>query len=111
MTKINHLLCVSLLWTTLSTGQNAIDFQLTAPNDPVPFAATITQSNMRTILTVLSADDMEGRETGTPGNAKAAVYIASQLAEKGIPKVDKLDSYFQPIAFTAELWEDIDLKA
>ena len=110
MTKISQLILLCLLWTSSINAQKATDFQLSAPNDPVPFAETITQTDMRTILTVLSADDMEGRETGTPGNTKAAEYIANQLVSKGIPKVDKLDGYFQDIAFTAELWEDMDLK-
>ena len=110
MTKITQLFCICFIWAITLNAQNANNFQLAAPNNPVPFAETITQSDMRTILTVLSADDMEGRETGTPGNTKAAEYIASQLAEKGIPKVDKLNGYFQNIAFTAELWDNIDLK-
>lgn len=110
MSKITQLLCICYIWTITLTAQNAVDFQLTAPNDPTPYAETITQSDMRAILSVLAADDMEGRETGTAGNTKAAAYIASQLARIGIPKVDKLGGYFQDIAFTAELWEDIDLK-
>jgi len=110
MTKITQLFCICFIVNISLNAQQASDFQLAAPNDPTPFAETITQSDMRTILTILSADDMEGRETGTPGNTKAAEYIASQLAEKGIPKIDKLNGYFQNIAFTAELWDDIDLK-
>lgn len=99
----------NLLWS-----QNAVtpsmDFQLTALNDPVPFAQTITKEDMKKILTVLAADDMEGRETGTPGNTKAANYIAEQLRQIGIPPLKKLDGYFQPIAFTSEIWEDISLS-
>ena len=110
MAKIIQLFFICAFVTTSLTAQNAMNFQLTAPNDPVPFAETITQEDMRTILTVLSADDMEGRETGTPGNTKAAEYIAAQLADRGIPKIDKLGGYFQNIAFTSQLWEDIDLK-
>lgn len=110
MAKITQLLCICFIWTISLNAQKASNFQLTAPNDPIPYAETITQEDMRTILTVLSADDMEGRETGTPGNTKAANYIASQLADIGIPKVEKLNSYFQSIAFTSELWDNIDLK-
>ena len=110
MSKITQLFCLCCFWTISLTAQNALEFQLTAPNDPTPYAETITQADMRAILSVLAADDMEGRETGTPGNTKAAAYIANQLAEIGIPKVDQLGGYFQDIAFTAELWEDIDLK-
>ncbi|MEM1122250.1 MAG: M28 family peptidase [Bacteroidota bacterium] len=106
----------TLLFTLLSltvSAQEATksnDFQLTAPNDPVPYAETITQSDMEAILTVLAADDMQGRETGTPGNDKAAKFIEGKLVEMGIPKVDQLDGYFQKIAFSSETWEDIVLK-
>ena len=110
MTKITQLIYCCLFCTITLNAQEASNFQLSAPNDPLPYAETITQEDMRSILTILSADDMEGRETGTPGNDKAAEYIASQLAASGIPKVEKLDSYFQNIAFTSELWEDIALN-
>ncbi len=112
MNKITQLFFLCLCLTTILSAQNATDknFKLTAPNNPVPFAETITQADMKAILSVLAADDMEGRETGTPGNAKAAKFIASKLAEIGIPEVEKLGGYFQNIAFTAESWDDINLE-
>ena len=112
MNKIAQLFFVCLCLTTILNAQNATDknFKLTAPNNPAPFAETITQADMKAILSVLAADDMEGRETGTPGNAKAAKFIASKLAEIGIPEVEKLGGYFQNIAFTSESWSDIKLE-
>lgn len=86
------------------------NFQLTAPNNPVPFAETITQEDMKAILTVLASDEMEGRETGTKGNKKAADFIASKLESFGIPKVPELDAYFQPIAVTSESWNEVGLR-
>ncbi len=103
-------LFVSMTGTAQEMTKAASDFQLTAPNDPVPFAETISQEDMKGILTILASDEMEGRETGTPGNDKASKFIAGKLAEMGIPKVDKLDGYFQKIAFSSESWEDISLK-
>lgn len=47
---------------------------------PTPYAQTITAEDLRTHLTILAADDMEGRETGTPGQKRAADYIARQFA-------------------------------
>lgn len=106
------LIC-SLLFTITLCAQNATESATTilvAPNDPVPFAETITQEDMRTILTVLASDDFEGRETGTDGNRKAAQFIANKLADYGIETVDKVGGYFQKMAFTAETWNNIDLK-
>ena len=65
---------------------------------------------MKAFLTILASDEMEGRETGTDGNNKAARFIAEKLKRFGIPKVEQLDGYFQDIAFTAELWEELNLK-
>jgi hypothetical protein len=52
---------------------------------PAPAAAAgafvVTESSVRTMLSVLSDDSMEGRMTGTPGAAKAARYIAAQMAD------------------------------
>ena len=44
--------------------------------DPAPFANTISVGELKTHLTVLTSDSLEGRETGTEGNRKAADYIA-----------------------------------
>lgn len=106
------LICLLLFAIGLTAQQEAPinDFQLTAPNDPVPFAETITQADMKALLTILASDEMEGRETGTDGNNKAARFIAEKLKRFGIPKVEQLDGYFQDIAFTAELWEELNLK-
>lgn len=113
MNQVIKLIAGFLLMTITLTAQEEKPmnngFQLTAPNDPVPFAETITKEDMKELLTVLAADDMEGRETGTPGNAKAAQFIAKQLEKIGVPKVEKLNSYFQDIAFTAQTWEDISM--
>ena len=43
--------------------------------DPVPFGNTIKASDMKELITVLASDSMEGRETGEPGQRKAAAYI------------------------------------
>ncbi len=112
MIKITQLFFLCLCLTTIVSAQNTTKkkIPLTAPNNPVPFAETITKADMKAILTVLAADDMEGRETGTPGNTKAAKFIANKLVEIGIPEVEKLGGYFQNIAFTSESWADINLK-
>ncbi len=73
-------------------------------------AATITKSDLREHLTVLSADDMEGRETGEPGQKKAAAYLASQLKELGLPAIGDNQNYYQTIKFSRQSWEAIDMR-
>ena len=46
-------------------------------------------------VVTLSADDMEGRETGTPGEKKAAGYIAKRMKDIGLIPKGSFDSYYQ----------------
>ena len=110
-----HYLILALFWSIVSIyGQDAHSpseaFILKAPNDPLPFAQTITGPEMKDILTVLASDEYEGRETGTPGNEKAAQFIADQLKSYGIPKIERLNGYYQKMIFTAESWNEVLLK-
>lgn len=59
-------------------------------------AETITESALRKHVKTLSADDMEGRETGSPGQKKAAIYIMQQFAKQEIQPFN--GSYFQRFA-------------
>ncbi len=50
---------------------------------------------------VLAADDMEGRETGSPGLAKAAAYIVQQAQKDGLQPVGS-DGFYQPVKFRSK---------
>jgi Zn-dependent M28 family amino/carboxypeptidase len=45
---------------------------------------------------VLASDDMEGRETGSPGLAKAAAYIVDQVKKDGLQPAGS-DGFYQPV--------------
>jgi hypothetical protein len=47
---------------------------------------------------ILASDDMEGRETGSPGLRKAQEYVVEQLKRAGLEPVGS-KSYYQPIRF------------
>jgi hypothetical protein len=53
-------------------------------NDPTPFAQTITTAGLKKHLLVLSSDSLEGRETATEGQHKAANYIEEQFRSFGL---------------------------
>ncbi len=53
------------------------------PN-PKPYAATITEADLKRQLNIVAAADMEGRETATAGQRKAAAYIESQFRAFGL---------------------------
>lgn len=52
--------------------------------DAARFASTITQDGLRDKLTIVASAEMEGRETATPGQKKAAAYIEQQFKNLGL---------------------------
>jgi hypothetical protein len=52
--------------------------------DPATFAKTITTDDLKKHLYIVAGKEMEGRETATPGQKKAAAYIESQFQSMGL---------------------------
>src|SRR5215203_2402171 len=61
---------------------------------PDAYAKTITAADMKKHLYILAAPDMEGRETGTQGQRKAAAYIEDYFKGLGLEPGNG-DSYQQ----------------
>lgn len=59
------------------------------------YAEAITQSGLKKQLSVIASAEMEGRETGTEGQRKAAVYIAEQFKKIGLKSPKSLKDYQQ----------------
>ncbi|MCX8472870.1 MAG: M28 family peptidase [Sediminibacterium sp.] len=55
----------------------------------------VTEAQLKATLSVIAADSMEGREMGTPGENKAANFIANEFKKMGLPPVSKM-GYFLP---------------
>lgn len=70
----------------------------------VRFAQNISPRELKMHLDVLSSKEMEGRETGTPGNDLAADYISRYLFNLGLSPVPGTGQYKQPVAFTFSKW-------
>jgi hypothetical protein len=83
MKKIN-ILVVGLLLAFSAQSQN-ID-------------KLIKEKEVRRIETILSADDMQGRRTFTPGIEKAAAFIADEFKATGLKTLNNSDSYLQSFA-------------
>src|SRR5262245_17841712 len=58
-------------------------------------------------VTVLAADDMEGRETGSEGLRKAEAYVVAQVSKAGLQPAG-VDGFYQPVHFISR---QIDEKA
>ena len=66
-----------------------------APPPSAPPAATANYDQLMADLRILSADDMEGRDTGAPGGERARAYIVSRLEALGIaaPAMGRLQPF------------------
>ena len=51
---------------------------------PETFAKTITANDLKKHLFIVASKEMEGRETATPGQRKAAAYIENHFKEVGL---------------------------
>ena len=83
-----RLLCLLL------TGSSTVA-AIAQPAAPDQFAATITREDLKKQLTIIAGPEMEGRETGTEGQRKAAAYIVSQFKAFGLQPAPGTDNYQQ----------------
>ena len=65
------------------------------------YSKIISVTDLQKYLTQLASDEFEGRETGQPGNVKAAKYIAEQFQKLGLKPLGDKDSYLQAIKFNS----------
>jgi hypothetical protein len=83
---------------------------VTDENDPsVKYANKITADGLRKHLAILASPEFEGRETGQPGNVKAAAYIAKQFDSYLLDQAPGISDFRQPVNFTFSSWEDTDM--
>lgn len=65
------------------------------PKSPATYAATITAADLKKHLYIVASPEMEGRETGTEGERRAAAYIADQFKQLGLSPATN-SSYLEP---------------
>lgn len=81
--------------------------KITDTNLPqVKYANHITAEDLYSHLSVLASDEMEGRETGFPGNEVAKDYLVNHFESIGLEKPTGGDGYLQKIAFTKSKWQE-----
>ncbi len=94
------LLLVAGLVFSCNSAQKTVDKQSEPSNvsaDPVAYAETITQDELKEHLYIYASDEFEGRETGTPGQKKAVEYLKSQYEILDIPAAKEDGDYFQKV--------------
>ena len=65
--------------------------------DVMDYSNSITPEELKEHLYTFASDEFEGRETGEPGQKKAAEYLKNEYKELGIPSPLGGDDYFQEI--------------
>ena len=71
--------------------------EVSTPSNPTMFANTITEDELRKELMIYASDEMEGRETGQPGQKKAVEFLKNHYVSMGIPSPISKDDYFQEV--------------
>lgn len=64
------------------------------------YMQTITKEELKEMLYVYASDEMEGRNTGDPGQKKAANYLRERYKALGVPSGSGDDSYYQIVPKT-----------
>ncbi len=79
------------------------------------YAKTITPADLKKHLVIIASDSLEGRDTGSPGQKKAADYVAKHFKMYGLTPiataVDGSKSYFQKYNLYQKNWGEIYVKA
>jgi len=80
-----------------SSGSNGSDTPKIKEDKIVSYAETITSSELKEYLYTFASDDFEGRDTGEPGQKKAADFLKKQYQQMNIASPLGEDDYYQEI--------------
>ncbi len=86
-------------------------FVFAQTDNAAKYASVITKENLKKHLTIIASDEMEGRETGTEGQRKAAAYIESQFKTIGLKSAAALNGYQQYYPLYQDSLVSAELKA
>jgi ribosomal protein S18 acetylase RimI-like enzyme len=100
-----------LIWAGLLAVATATQAQDVASK----YAATITADDLRKHLVIIASDSLEGRDTGSPGQKKAADYVSKHFRQYGLTPIatgaDGTKSFYQPYNLYQRGWGEVYVKA
>jgi len=79
-------------------------------DNALKYASGITGSDLKKHLTIVAGADMEGRETATAGQRKAAAYIENQFKQLGLKHPSALNGYQQTYPLLKDTLLNASLK-
>jgi hypothetical protein len=86
-----------------------------AQDDAARYAASITPADLKKHLVIIASDSLEGRDTGSPGQKKAAEYVTKYFREYGLQPIataaDGSKSFLQKYNLYKRSWGDVYVKA
>ena len=95
------ILLISILSLSCASNNNVVnqpsDSLIITGEIATTFANTITTADLKKHLYIIASDDFEGRETGEPGQKKAAEYLKNFYIEHSIASPYGGSDYFQSI--------------
>ncbi len=98
MKKTIYLLGLSALLVACGgTKTNSGESKKVSDANPVDYAKTITQDELKTLLYKYASDEFEGRNTGEKGQKMAVEYLKKQYQDMGIASPLSKDDYFQEV--------------
>ncbi len=65
--------------------------------NPMEYANTITPDELKDHLYIFASDDFEGKDTGEPGQKKAAEYLRKEFKNLGLTSPEGVANYYQEI--------------
>lgn len=104
---MSRLLALVLMLTLLQSAQ--AQKKKTKLPDPGKYAATITAEDLSRHLYIVAGKEMEGRETATEGQRKAAAYIENHFKSLGLKPANN-GSYQQSFPVFKDVSESSELS-
>lgn len=92
MKKIISLIAFTVLFLSCSSQKTA-----KVKVESSRYFSSISTARLKTNLTIIASDEMEGRDTGTEGQKKAGRYIIDFYKKQGIGFPKGASDYYQPI--------------
>jgi len=86
---------------TKTAPEKIVNTKETVLSEMQKYAKTITAQEMKADLYIYASDEFEGRNTGEPGQKKAAAFIKKEYQKMNIPSAFGTDNYYQniPVAY------------